>query len=253
MMDILYKIFFVFLFASKFVFSNEVEELFKKGNEHYIKGEYEEAINSYESIVTKGYINAQLFYNLGNAYFRFGKLGKAILYYEKAKKISPSDEDINHNLSFANSRIIDNIETLPKFFIFEWWENLLSLFSITGWTFTAYFLYLLVLFSIGVYFFARSFKIQKLALYSGLISALTFILVVILLIVNLNRELNVKYAVIIDQQVVTKFSPDVKSGDAFVVHEGLKVKAEDSINDWVKIKLIDGKVGWLKKESLEII
>ncbi len=249
----LHKILFVFLFVSQLVFSNEVEDLFKQGNDHYIKGEYEEAIQSYESIVNKGYINEQLFFNLGNAYFRVGKLGKAILYYEKAKKISPSDEDINHNLSFANSRIVDNIETLPKFFIFEWWENLLALFSISGWTFAAYFSYLLILFSIGVYFFARSFKIQKLSLYGGLISALFFVMVVILLIVNLSRELNVKYAVIIDQAVVVKFSPDIKSGDAFVVHEGLKVKAEDSVNDWVKIKLIDGKVGWLKKESLEII
>lgn len=253
MMNILHKIFFVFLFVSKLVFSNEVEELFKKSNEHYINGEYEGAIQSYESIVNKGYLNAQLFYNLGNAYFRVGKLGKAILYYEKAKKISPSDDDINHNLYFANSRIVDNIETLPKFFIFEWWENLLALFSISGWTFIAYFLYLLILISIGVYFFARSFKIQRLSLYSGLISALIFIVIVILLIVNLYQELNVKYAVIIDQQVVTKFSPDIKSEDAFVIHEGLKVKAEDSVNDWLKIKLIDGKVGWLKKESLEII
>src|SRR3989339_151753 len=216
---------FFFLFV-KIVSAGELENLFKKGNEHYLKGEYQETIMVFASLAEKGYQGKSLYYNLGNAYFRIGKIGLAILYYEKAKKLFPSDDDITHNLKYANSKIVDKIETLPKFFIFDWWENLLALVSISGWTYAAYLFYIIILGSIGYYYFAKSLRIQRLAFYTGIISA--FFLVV-------------------------KFSPDQNSKDAFIVHEGLKVQAEDNVSDWVKIKLIDGKVGWLKKNSLRII
>ena len=243
---------FIILFT-KIIFPSELESLFKEGNENYLKGKYQETIRIFESIYEKGYEGESLFYNLGNAYYRIGKVGLAILYYEKAKKLSPSDEDINYNLAFANSKIVDKIETLPKFFIFDWWENTLALFSISGWTYLSYVLYLLILGSIGYYYFARSLKTQRISFYSGVISGLFLILTIIFLIVNLNRELNVRYGVIVEQVVVTKFSPDQNSKDAFIVHEGIKVIAEDKVNNWVKIKLIDGKVGWLNEKNLRII
>ena len=243
---------FIILFT-KIIFPSELESLFKEGNENYLKGKYQETIRIFESIYEKGYEGESLFYNLGNAYYRIGKVGLAILYYEKAKKLSPSDEDINYNLAFANSKIVDKIETLPKFFIFDWWENILALFSISGWTYLSYLFYLVILGSVGYYYFARSLKTQRISFYSGIVSALFLILTIIFLIVNLNRELNVKYGVIVEQVVVTKFSPDQNSKDAFIVHEGIKVIAEDKVNNWVKIKLIDGKVGWLNEKILRII
>ena len=243
---------FIILFT-KIIFPSELESLFKEGNENYLKGKYQETIRIFESIYEKGYEGESLFYNLGNAYYRIGKVGLAILYYEKAKKLSPSDEDINYNLAFANSKIVDKIETLPKFFIFDWWENILALFSISGWTYLSYLFYLVILGSVGYYYFARSLKTQRISFYSGIVSALFLILTIIFLIVNLNRELNVKYGVIVEQVVVTKFSPDQNSKDAFIVHEGIKVIAEDRVNNWVKIKLIDGKVGWLNENNLRII
>lgn len=243
---------FLFLFV-KIIAAVELEDVFQKGNEHYLKGEYQESIKTYESIAEKGYQGKSLYYNLGNAYFRIGKIGLAILYYEKAKKLSPSDEDINYNLAFANSKIADKIETLPRFFLFDWWENSLALFSITGWTYTAYMFYLFILGAVGYYYFAGSLKGQRIAFYSGIISAFFLVLTIVLLVVNLNRELNYKYGIIVDPTVVVKFSPDQNSKDAFVVHEGLKVQAEDNVSDWVKIKLIDGKVGWLKKNEVKLI
>ena len=243
---------FLFLFV-KIVSAGELENLFQKGNEHYLKGEYQETIKIFQSIVEKGYQGKSLYYNLGNAYFRIGKIGLAILYYEKAKKISPSDEDVNYNLAFANSKIADKIETLPKFFIFDWWENALALFSISGWTYAAYLFYLFILGAVGYYYFAGSLKGQRIAFYTGIISTFFLVLAIVLLEVNLNRELNYKYGIVVDPVVVVKFSPDQNSKDAFIVHEGLKVQAEDNVNAWIKIKLIDGKVGWLKNNYLKII
>jgi len=243
---------FLFLFV-KIVSAGELENLFQKGNEHYLKGEYQETIKIFQSIVEKGYQGKSLYYNLGNAYFRIGKIGLAILYFEKAKKISPSDEDVNYNLAFANSKIADKIETLPKFFIFDWWENALALFSISRWTYAAYLFYLFILGAVGYYYFAGSLKGQRIAFYTGIISTFFLVLTIVLLAVNLNRELNYKFGIVVDPVVVVKFSPDQNSKDAFIVHEGLKVQAEDNVNAWIKIKLIDGKVGWLKNNYLKII
>jgi len=243
---------FLFLFV-EIVSAGELENLFQKGNEHYLKGEYQETIRIFQSIVEKGYQGKSLYYNLGNAYFRIGKIGLAILYYEKAKKISTSDEDVNYNLAFANSKIADKIETLPKFFIFDWWENALALFSISGWTYAAYLFYLFILGAVGYYYFAGSLKGQIIAFYTGIISTFFLVLTIVLLAVNLNRELNYKFGIVVDPVVVVKFSPDQNSKDAFIVHEGLKVQAEDNVNAWIKIKLIDGKVGWLKNNYLKII
>lgn len=243
---------FIFLFAG-IANAGGIESEYQKGIQFYQKGNYQEAAKVLESICEQGYEGESLFYNLGNAYFRSGQIGLAILYYEKAKKSSPSDEDINHNLNFANSKIIDRIETLPRFFIFDWWENILAFFSISGWTYVTYFFYLLILISISVYYFTRSLKVQRLAFYSGVGSFILFIAAVLLLLVNLNRDLNVKYAVIVESEVISKFSPDQNSKDAFIVHEGLKVRAEDSIGDWTKIKLIDGKIGWIRKNNLRVI
>ncbi len=247
------KVVIFFILLATIASAGELDSLFQKGNEYFQKGEFEEAIKIFDGMTQKGYQGESLYFNLGNAYFRVGKIGLAILNYEKAKKISPSDEDINHNLLFANSKISDKIETLPRFFIFDWWENALALFSISWWTYLSYLFYLIILVSIGYYFLARSLKGQRLAFYSGVVSLFILIFCVTMLLVNLNRELNVRYGIIVEPIVVTKFSPDQNSKDAFIVHEGLKVRTEDSISDWVKIKLIDGKVGWLKKNNVRII
>lgn len=253
MKSIFVKIFLIAILFSNYLFPNELEAQFKKGNELYLKANFQEAISVFESIISKGYEGKSLYYNLGNAYFRTGRIGLAILYYEKAKKISPSDEDVLYNLEFANSKIVDKIETLPRFFIFDWWESVLSAFSISGWTYISYLFYLILLGAIGYYFFAKSLRGQRIAFYSGIVSLFCLLITIVLLYVNLNRELNVIYGVVVEQEVVAKFSPDFSSKDAFIIHEGLKVRAEDKVSDWIKIKLIDGKVGWVQNQSLRII
>lgn len=247
------KILQLILIFSVISFGNDLENKFKEGTEYYLKGEYQKAINIYKTLNREGYQGLSLYYNLGNSYFRIGKIGLSILNYEKAKKLSPSDEDIVHNLNFANSKIVDRIETLPRFFIFDWWEKLLQLFNVSGWTYAAYIFYTLILISIGYYYFAGSLQRQRVAFYSGVLSSFLLAITIILLLVNLNREINVKYAIVVEPAAAVKFAPDQNSKDAFIVHEGLKVTAEDNIEDWVKIRLIDGKVGWMKQSELEII
>jgi tetratricopeptide (TPR) repeat protein len=234
-------------------FASQQDDLISKGNQLYQSGSFQQAADLYQQVVSQGYESPVLYYNLGNSYYRLGKLGFAILNYERAQKLAPGDEDITHNLALANSRIVDKIDNIPPFFLFRWWESLLAFFSISGWTYTAYFFYLLVLVSIALFFFTKSPFRQKLSLYSAAGFILLLIITSALLAIRMNRELNYKNGIVIEQAVTAKLSPDDKSSDAFVLHEGIKVLLEDKVSDWVRIRLKDGKVGWLPEKDLRTI
>jgi tetratricopeptide (TPR) repeat protein len=244
-------LFFVIMIAESS--AAEAENIFLKGNEYFRLKEYDKAIEMYETLIDEDYEGTALFYNLGNAYYKIGKLGFAILYYEKAKRLSPNDSDISHNLAIANMRTADRVEALPGFFLFQWWESLLNLFSISGWTIAAYIFYLLLLISIGYYFFAKNPLHHKIVLISGSVSLVVLILIGSLLAVKLNRELNVNSGVVVERAVNVKLSPDYSSNDAFIIHEGLKVILEDEVDGWIRIRLQDGKVGWMPKDDIRII
>jgi tetratricopeptide (TPR) repeat protein len=235
------------------VSSASEETTFQKGNEYYQQKQYDKAIETYEKLVKSDYEGASLYYNLGNAYYRTGKVGYAILYYEKALKLSPSDDDIVHNLDLANLKIIDKVESFPEFFLFQWWEGLLSFLSSSGWTITAYIFYLVLIFSIGCYFFVMNPLRQKIILITGVVALFLFLVTAVLLTVKMNRELNAKNGIIVENTVNVKISPDSGSNDAFIVHEGLKVALEDKVDNWIKVRLQDGKIGWIPDQDVKII
>lgn len=225
----------------------------QQASEYYRNAEFDKAIGVYERLRSEGYEGTSLYFNLANSYYRVGKLGYAILNYERALIISPSDEDVKHNLAFANLSSVDRIQPLPTFFLFEWWETLLASLSVNGWTYTAYFFFIILLFLIVLYFFARTISQQKIILFSGLGTLIIFLMIVSLLVVKINREQTFISGVIVEQSTTVKTSPDPKSTDAFVIHEGLKVNLEDKLDEWVKIRLADGKVGWIENNTIEKI
>ena len=241
------------LLATGTASANQLDELMQKGGDYYRNGEYDKAIETYEEILNDGYEGTALYYNLANSYYRIGKLGYAILNYERALKLSPTDEDAKHNIAFANLSTIDRIQPLPKFFIFDIWEAILGMFSVNGWSYLAYFLYIILLMFIAYYFFVKTIFQQKVILFSGLGVLIILALTVSLLVVKVNREKTEKSGVVVVQSVTVKTSPDIKSTDTFIIHEGLKVKLEEELDDWLKIRLADGKVGWLLAENVEEI
>lgn len=249
----------IFVFAPKVSIAAETmdkssaESLMAQGNQYYQSKQYDKAVDTYQQIVSAGFEGTSLYYNLGDAYYREGKLGLAILYYEKALRLSPGDGDAIHNLKIANARTVDKIEALPQFFLFEWWESLLALSSVTGWTYAAYAFYILFLFSIGLYFFAKRSGLQRSAVYSGFATTLLLVITVSLLAVKLNREMNVKSAIVIAPTATVKLSPDSTSNDAFIIHEGLKVRELNSVGDWIDIRLQDGKEGWIQRNDIATI
>lgn len=233
--------------------AQNVEELFNSANKFYQQKQYEKSAALYEELVSEGFEGVSLFYNLGNAYYRMDRLGYAILYYEKALKLSPGDEDIIHNLKIANSATADKLSEFPPFFIFAIWEDLLGIFSLTGWIYTGYLFFIILLVSAGGYLLLRNPSYQKYSFITGIITGVLLIFSIAIIAVKFNEDVNIVKGVVVERQANVKISPDESSNDAFIVHEGLKIKLEDKVGEWVKVKLEDGKTGWLQIHEIRTI
>ena len=244
------KLLIVFLLLVSSVFSADVSTLMQAGNNYYKNNQFQLAIDEYNKLVNEGYEGTSLYYNLGNAHYRLGKIGYAVLYYEKALKFSPEDEDVKHNLSLAKLNLKDKVDTLPPFFIFNIWEGLLATFSVSGWTMVSFIFFILLLIAVIGYFFSRNSTQQRISFFSGVAFLTLLIISIALLTVRMNKEFNIKDGIILQPAVTAKSSPDNNSKDEFVIHEGLKVRLADKVDNWVKIRLNDGKVGWIMKQNV---
>lgn len=232
------------------LYAQSSEEIMLQGNKFYQAGQFEQAIETYQNILSQGFESAALYYNLGNAYFKAGRLGYAILSYEKGLKLAPGDEDLQYNLKIANARTADKLTGVPKLFIVQWWEVLLTSFSVTGWSIITIFIYLIFLSSIGLYLLSRKINIQKTAFMIGSISLSVLIISAFVLFSRYNHEATTNYGILLNSVYSVKVSPDERSNDAFVIHEGIKFTLEDHVNDWIKIRLVDGKIGWVQKNAI---
>lgn len=248
------KFLFLYLMIFSFAgFSQSVEKELARANQLYKSGNYQNTIAVYEDLLHRGYQGTSLYYNLGNAYYRSGKFGFAILYFEKAYQISPDDEDVQHNLAIANSKIVDRVDIVPKFFLFTWWEALQNVFYLREWKVFMFIIYVLLIFTIGLFFTAKNSSLKKYSFFGGISILFIFTLSLVLFITKQHQTENYHYGIVLEQTVNVKSSPDEKSSDAFILHEGIKVKVEDKLEGWNKIRLSDGKIGWLESSAIGII
>ncbi|MDA3861292.1 MAG: hypothetical protein PF445_08695 [Melioribacteraceae bacterium] len=235
------------------VFANEAESIMNEANQLYQNEQYEEAIVKYNSILESEFESVALYYNLGNSYYRSAQIGFAILNYERGLKLDPSNEDLQYNLAIVKARAVDKIKEVPKLFIVEWWELLISSLPTTMWQIIVLLFYLLLLGSITLYFVTNSGITQRLTIFSSLVGLTGAIFFAIILFAHVQRERATDFGVLTTYTISAKQSPNESSDDLFVIHEGLKFAVQEEFGEWYKIKLSDGKVGWLPKKSLELI
>ncbi len=241
------------LFLSAFSQADEALVQFEQANHLYRNGDFKNASTLYEKIVHNGYHNAELYYNLGNTYFKLDETGKAILYYERAKKIYPNDEDINFNLKIANLKVVDKIEAIPQLFFIEWWYSVSKSFSSDTWaifTITTIWLgvILLLLFRISKSPFTR-----RAFFFGGILIVAVAGFFLIFSTQQNKSEKSETMAIVFSASVTVKSSPDEAGTDLFLLHEGVKVEMVDKVGNWFKIKLLDGKIGWLPDKDIEVI
>lgn len=230
-----------------------VEIWLNEGNSFYQQKKYSEAIDSYQKVIDKNFESATLYYNLGNAYFKNEENGKALLWYERALKFDPSNEDIQHNIAFVNQKLEDKIDVLPELLLTRWYNTIASSMTSNQWATFSIIAFIIILLSILTFLLVRIPWIKSSSIFVLFFSLLFFIFSI--LFSYRNRTISEKHpeAIILKSVINGKSTPNESGTDLFVIHEGLKVKITDQLNDWVEIKLPNGEKGWIKYSDLEKI
>ncbi len=223
--------------------------IFQEANDHYLNQRYAEAINLYNHVIQQGYEHVDLYYNLGNAYYRLGRLGDAIWAYEKGLKLHPKDEDIRFNLKVSNARIVDRVEVPEGFFLIEWYGALKHGFSPRQWLLLISSLFLVS----SVVFALSSFASPSLRSWIKKVSTIGLIITMISLFIYIDLRFEVSdlnEAIIVTDDGKVYSSPTEIGKVLYIVHEGTKAKITQEQFPWLEIELIDGKKGWLKADHL---
>ena len=232
--------------------------LFADANAQYAEGNYAEATAAYEQILASSsayddpYSMAEVYYNLGNSYFKQGELAQSILAYERALRLKPSMKDAKHNLQFAQSRIIDNIEDTQSFFLSNWLKALRNALSQQTWIILSIALFILTLVGFFLFAFSQTIWLRKTAFYTSVV----VLLISIIACANagsLHQRDSLRAEAIITQGIVNaKSSPDRSGNDLFTLHEGTKVEITDVIGDWCCVS-VGENMGWMPLACLERI
>ena len=232
-------------------------DILDEASEAYRKGDYKKSIELYEKVIAehlaKGEESPELYYNLGNAYFRDNQIGKAILNYNRALLLSPGDSDIRHNLRFANTRIEDKIVPSNRFFLTDWFNSIQNLFNSNTWGIIAIGLFFLFLGCMGIFLFVRILWMRKSAFYTGIVIFVLMIAANVFAFNQKNVRIHRNSAVIMAPAVSIRTSPDPNSKELFQLHEGTTVRIRKTDGDWYEIEIANGSVGWISKDYIEII
>lgn len=225
--------------------------LFSQANAQYAEGNYAEAAAQYEQVIAEQ-PSAEAYYNLGNAYFKQGELAQAILAYERALRIEPSYKDAKHNLLFAQSRIVDNIEDTQSFFLSNWLKAIRNALNQQTWMILSIALFICMLIGFFLFAFSQTVWVRKTAFYTSLVALLISFVACINAGSLHHRDTERAEAIITQGIVNAKSSPDRSGTDLFTVHEGTKVEITETIGDWCCIH-VGNYIGWMPLAHLERI
>ena len=223
------------------------------GNRAYIDGNYEKAIEEYSVIIDGGEYSMKLYYNLANAYFKLGKMGKAILYYNKALRIAPSQEDIRHNLALAEAQTKDRITVIPEFFLNRWLRTVRNAMSCTAWSVLSLLSLALILVFALLFLLASRIRWRKVGFYCAMCAAVLFIVTTAFALSSRTDMLSHNEAIVLSSAISVKSSPDRSATDLFVLHEGTKVRILSEMDEWNEVVIADGKKGWVEAKNIEEI
>jgi len=246
-------VFVLLFFIPLILLADGAKTLFERANEAYEKQNYDSTIALLDSLLNAGLESPELYYNLGNAWFKKSEIPRAILYYEKAHKLDPNNPDIAYNLELANTRIADKIEPVPEFFLKTWWKKGLQLFNERQWTLVNIFTYSLLLIFVVLFFITHSKNTKRISFFLGIVFLVLSLLTGLMGYQSYKIANSHNTAIIFTPTINVKSSPNENANTIFVIHQGTKVELIDKLKDWYRIKLANGSVGWLKENDFEKI
>ena len=245
------KYILLFILTFQFVQANKsIDVTFKKANDLYNKGDYEQALKSFESIVNQGNESADLYFNIANCYYKLGNIAAAILNYERAQRLAPTDDDIDFNLTLAQSRITDKIDPAPQFFVVKWWRLFVALATPSAWSLVGIVLVWLFIAAAALFFNARLPGFKKSMFATGLVLLFFAALMFTFAFQQHNKATS---AIVFASSVVVKSEPQEESKDLFALHEGTKIDILGVDGEWYKVRIADGSVGWMRLNTVRII
>jgi len=243
--------FFLALIATKGLFAaNGLQE---KANQYYMDRDYNNALKAYTELLAANQISADILYNIGNCHYNMGQLGKAIVYYERASRLNPDDEDISFNLKLAGLKTVDKIETVPPIIYKRWFQAVSGTLTVSQWSIVLIILIWLGFVAWSWYLFSSTVAGKKTSFVVA--SALSALCVIVFLFVHetYSEAHTRQYGVVLSASSYVKSAPDERGNDQFILHEGTRLEVLDELGEWKKIRIANGSVGWLKGNSIEVI
>ena len=245
------KILFLLLVIANSISGQNADSLFVSANELYRNGAFEEAIKKYKEIETLDAISSELYLNLGNAHYKLNKVGPTIFYYEKALKLDPLNTDVQNNLIFAQRLALDNIKEVPKTIFQKFNKNYLQKLSFDEWAIVVVIFSFLTAILFLLFYFGYAPTKKRIYFSASIFSFILLLFVVFITYNQYNQAKNKKEAIVFAEKTAIRNAPTLNSEEVFILHEGAKVIVLDAIDNWKKIKLADGKQGWIISEEIK--
>ena len=248
---------FIFFISSLVLSANSMKDsavvYIQQAHEAYQTNQFADAIALYTKVVDLQYESATLYYNLGNAYFKSGDNARALLWLERALRLDPGNEDIIHNISFVQQKLVDRIEHLPELFIVKLWNNTSRFFTGNQWAIWSIIACSLFALCLLIILLIRISWIRSISIFVAILALLFTIFSVIFAKKESTRYIQHPQGIIMAYVVNVKSTPNEKGSDLFVIHSGLKVGITDQLNEWVEIRLPNGEKGWVLVSQIEEI
>ena len=223
----------------------------KQAHSLYLSAHYVESIAAYEKLLQGGVESAALYYNLGNAYYRTGKIAASILNYERALKLDPNNKDAKYNLELVNSKKVDRINSVDKLFFVQWIDSLRDMSNSNSWAIKSIVFFIFFILLSTVFLFAKYVWLRKTAFFSAIFLVCVAVVCFVFSYQQKERIVNVKEAIVFSQTVSLKSSPDDSGTDLFFLHEGTKVIIKSELGKWFEVQTEDGtNVGWLQTNTI---
>ncbi|NRT12299.1 tetratricopeptide repeat protein [Flavobacterium sp. 14A] len=241
------NILYLFLLFTQVFFA---QSGFETGNELYKNGKYEAAANAYNAVLKSKKQSAELYYNLGNCYYKLNKVAPAIYNYEKALVFKPNDTNTQNNLRFAQKRTVDEIKVVPKVGFAKLLRDFTASYNYNVWGYISVGFSVLFLLAFLGYYFSASSVVKRVFFFGMFVMVILMVISVIAAIFEKNQCKNERPAIVFAEAVDVKKEPQNASKTIVILHEGAKVYVEETANNWKKVQLTDGTEGWIEKSAI---